>query len=179
MRETFGHLLWESFRRVWGVPAVVLALILTVVFWFYPPATQLPLGPVVIVFICSFIILAVFADLAYRASTRLIRPLPKVVHGRGPIGNEILLCLLEPSELFSYNLAVSFYFIDNSGFERLIGIGGVLNIQEDRRIQVALTDAAAGQDEVLDLLRQNDANVLSRMRIKPSIPHEYFRQVGE
>jgi hypothetical protein len=78
---------------------------------------------------------------------------------------------LEPSELFSHGNAVSFYLKDEDGFEVLLGVGSVMNIQDDERILVVMEKATDGHEEAIHALMNNDKRLLERLRVKPSIPH--------
>ena len=84
------------------------------------------------------------------------------------------LCLLEPSEFFSYDTLVSFYYIDDEEFEQLVGIGTVVNIQENKLIQVELTNPVEGYEGIVKKLANNDAHALKKTVVKPSIPKKYL-----
>jgi hypothetical protein len=86
-----------------------------------------------------------------------------------------LMCLLEPSELFSHDILVSFYNVGEQGREVRIGIGVVENVQtEDRKILVAMTYPAEGYQEEVDKLKRNDAVALQNTRVKPTVPRQYL-----
>jgi hypothetical protein len=78
--------------------------------------------------------------------------------------------LLDKSELFGHDAVVSVYHVDGSDFEQLIGVGYVRNIQENGKIQVLVEEVIANGD-LLNRLAHNDAEVLGRIRVKPSAPH--------
>jgi hypothetical protein len=100
---------------------------------------------------------------------RSLGQLPRVLHGRAK-ADEILL-LLDESELFGHNSLVSVYYVDASEFEELLGVGRVLNIQENRKIQVTFT--ARSNPDVTTRLASNDAAALRSIRVKPTVPVEY------
>ena len=83
-----------------------------------------------------------------------------------------LICLLEPSDWFSYGLGVAFYYVNDDGFELLIGIGRVINVQDDGRIQVGVTRTIGGNDGVVAEIASGSKGKLERVRVKPSIPHD-------
>ena len=106
--------------------------------------------------------------------------LPRIVLGKKPsvqIQGAKVLCLLESSELFSYDALVSFYYIDDENFEQLIGIGAVVNIQEDRKIQVAMFYSLEGHQEKAEKIAQNDAGILKKTRVKPNVPKTYLDMI--
>ena len=93
-------------------------------------------------------VLLTLAHMAYSAIQELSGRLPRVIYsckGTGAFEDHPVVCLLEQSELFSHGMAASFYFKGAGGFEVLIGTGRVLNVQEDRRIQVGLNLAVEGR----------------------------------
>ena len=87
----------------------------------------------------------------------------------GTEGADEFLYLLEPSDLFSHGIMVSFYYNDNN-FEQLIGIGRVVHIQEDKKIQVAMVTAREDSGAIIQRLSNNDAEALKKTRIKPTVP---------
>jgi hypothetical protein len=86
------------------------------------------------------------------------------------------LCLLEASELFSHDTVASFYYLEEGGFETLIGIGIVINVQDDRRIQVQMTRAAEGSEQIVARLAANDNSALGKVRIKPTVPRSFLEE---
>ncbi|MGA9098650.1 MAG: hypothetical protein WB392_06920, partial [Methanotrichaceae archaeon] len=91
--------------------------------------------------------------------------------------NARVLCLVEPSEFFSYDTMVSFYY-KIGDFERLIGLGEVININEDKFIQIELNRLLDGNDAIVERLIENNAECLRRIRIKPFIPKGYLSQLS-
>ena len=66
-------------------------------------------------------------------------------------------------------MAVSFYYKDSVDFEVLIGVGMVINVQDDRRIQVGLRRVAKGQEDAVIKLQNNDSEALQRLLVKPNV----------
>ena len=83
-----------------------------------------------------------------------------------------ILCLLEPSDLFSFGTLVSIYYINPEGFEILIGLGEVINIQDDKKIQVLISDYYNPNREIIEKLSMNNATILKKILIKPNIPKD-------
>lgn len=91
----------------------------------------------------------------------------------------IALCLLSPSDLFSFNALVTFYYF-HGGYERPIGFVEVVNIQDTNKIiQVELNYILKGQEEIVEKLIQNNANCLRKVYIKPIILKKYFKLMRE
>ena len=91
-------------------------------------------------------------------------------------GNSKIICLLDPSPLFSYGTLVSFYYV-NEEFEELLGYGRVVNIQDNKLIQAELTYPNSGQGEILEEISQNNSSTLPRLRVKPTITDNYSEAV--
>lgn len=177
MKNSFWGLIWTSFLRIRGVPIVVIAIVLPLVLWRVSPNTKISLGLALPIGLFCLVLILTLGNAAYESFKRSRRILPSILHARKPFAEtqgEKVLCLLEPSELFSHNVLVSFYYVDEEGFEQLIGIGVVLNVQEDRKIQVAMTWAIKGHVEELERLVQNEAGILKKIRVKPDVPKMYL-----
>ena len=118
-------------------------------------------------------VLITLAHMAYSATQELSGRLPCVIYSRkgaGVFEDYSVVCLLEQSELFSHGVAVSFYFKDAGEFEVLIGTGLVLNVQDDRRIQVGLKHIGNGQEATVSKLQENNSDTLQRLIVKPNVP---------
>jgi hypothetical protein len=152
-----------------------IGLVLTILVWLFGPAATIRIAYVVPAGVISLIILAVVADAGYRAWQLRIPGLPKVLYATNSVSLATsiqLICLLEPSEMFSYGLQVGFYYQNEDGFEVLVGIGHVINIQDDKRVQVGLTRTSLGQERTVELIAQNTKSIVERVRVKPSVPHD-------
>lgn len=170
MKRNFWSLIWSSFMKIQGILIGFIALVATVAVWIFPANINISLGLVLPVLIICIIAILTFANAANEIFKMSERILPKVILGTTLQAN--VLCLLEPSELFSHDTLVSFYYVENS-FEKLIGIGTVLNIQEDGKIQVSMINHIEGFDEIIIKLGQNDNTILDNIKVKPNIPRAY------
>lgn len=82
--------------------------------------------------------------------------------------NACALFLVEPTPLLSHDAIVSIYHLEDE-VEKLVGIGKVINIQNDRKVQVlVLQDYDFG--EKLTLIMNNSKDELNKLIIKSSIP---------
>jgi hypothetical protein len=175
---TYLGLLWHSFVRMHGPLLGVTALAVGIIVWVFKPDERVSLAVTVPAFLTVLIMLVVAIDAGYDAWKLRTPGLPKVLYAKkwDQDGLEVV-CLLEPSELFSYGLQVGFYYKNEDGFELLVGVGGVINIQDDRRVQVGMTSVVEGQEQAVRAICENTKNVIERVRVKPSIPHDVVSRI--
>lgn len=174
MKKSFWGLIWSSFLRVQGVLGVTITILLAVLF---SPNKNISLSLVLPIGLFCVILILALGNAVYEALKISKHVLPVVLVGGKPpnhISGAKLLCLIEPSELFSYDTFVSFYYLGDENFEQLMGIGTVVNIQEDGKIQVVMTCSLDGYEENIEKLVQNDAGILKRTRVKPNIPAKKY-----
>ena len=176
MRQGFWNLVAESFYSAWGAIFTVGAVIVAVLLWLFPPttvdrlSTALPVG-LLLVFVA--LILGRAALLALQTSRQNLPGVIVVRDGPNPI------LLLEPSELFSHETVVSIYHVDDDKFERLIGLGTVINVQQDGKIQVVMHHPTEGYEDIVNRMERNDAAVIRRILVKPTVPARYFERYAE
>lgn len=177
MKKNFWSLIWYSFWRLQSLLGGIIAVALAVILWLFAPNTKIPLAISLPIGILCVMLIIILGHAAYEALNMSSRILPKVLFGKRistQSQRERVLCLLEPSDLFSHDAIVSFYYIDDENFELLIGLGNVVNIQEDSKIQVALTDTVNGHEEIVTKIAQNDSGVLKKIKVKPNVPRTYL-----
>ena len=175
--SSYFNLIWQSFIQTVGFTA--LGILVSLVLWVVNPDSPVPLRYVVPTFTICLALILTFIQASYRSFNQSQRPLPKVILGREPFGthsNAQCLCLLEPSELFSHDSYVAFYILEEGKFERLIGIGAVLNIQSDGFIQAELLKVTIGSDDIVARLKTNDKSVLDRILVKPNAPRRFLEE---
>ena len=169
--------MWESFNKIQGVILVIIAISLAFIFWYFAPQKSISLSLALPIFIVLIFLIMTLINAAY-ISFQLSKPgIPKVILGKKPsstIGKAKAICMLESSELFSYDSLVSFYYIENGNFEQLIGSGNVTNIQDDGKIQVVLEHVIEGQEDIVEKLTNNDKSLLSKTIVKPNLPRIFF-----
>lgn len=176
MRKSFWSLIWGSFLKSQGVLVGLLAFVAAIIFWVYPPTFVISLKFVVPIFILLLLLIFTLVTATYDSYRAGLRILPRLIVSKniGQNKDEIrILCVLEPSELFSYDSVVSFYCHDE-GFEQLIGVGTVINIQEDGKIQVVMTNFLKEHEEKVRKLAMNDAGLLQKTVVKPNVPKTHF-----
>ena len=91
------------------------------------------------------------------------------------------MLIMGQSRRFGVNILVAVYYEEGLGagrreiFERAIGIGPVVNIQENGLIQVLLLPAVVNQSELWQRIPNREMAILPHVVIKPSID---FNSVG-
>ena len=146
-----------------GVASIVVPLI----FWFFSPDDSISLKWALPVLALVFILLPFLGWIACQYSQKSQNILPKLI--RIVPDNMGVICLFEPSELYSHNALVSLFFNDED-YERLIGLGYVFNVQDDKNIQILITQWIPGQEKIKDKLEANNAQVLKKIIAKRSSP---------
>lgn len=99
--------------------------------------------------------------------------LPRVIHGAHNYGK--VICVLSPSPLFIFDSITSIYYSENE-YEKLIGIGRVSNIQENKKIQVEIIKVLDEEENlsIFNNISNNDNTKLSKIIIKPNVSTEYL-----
>jgi hypothetical protein len=194
MKNNFWGLIWSSFNEIQGVLLGLLGFIGSIVLLRYPFNTSIPLDLVIVV---SFFTLLLIATLLMAVNTLLRqnrklesdikqlqevkqtleteikqRLIPKIVRIQKKSSGEIVF-LLEPSELFAYDIYISFYYTDDDGFENLIGIGFVNVIQNNGKVQAILDQPDSNYQNIIDALDRNDPKLIEKIIIKPSAPRNF------
>ena len=80
---------------------------------------------------------------------------------------EVDLFLFSPAEWLSYRYLYTLFAADTDGFERLLGIAEVLNVQDDKRVQIVVTDRASGAESVWSSLDGGSTDYFRKITIKP------------
>lgn len=107
-------------------------------------------------------------------------PLPKVRHvsmleRTGDETVKPLTLLMEPSRFFGVNILVTIFYVNLFGdghdatYEQTIGIGQVVNIQENGLIQVLVLREMSDHAALWQRIRKPEMATLSQVVIKPSI----------
>ena len=154
----------------------VVSIGLPLILWIFPPDGSISLKWALPVLAFVLILLAFSGRMAYQYYQRTQNILPKLIRVE-TIKTEVIW-IFEPSELYSNNAIVSLFF-DDEGYERLIGLGYVFNVQEDKHIQILITQWISGQEEIKDKLEANNAQVLKKVIAKPYVNRSYVEILEE
>lgn len=201
MKDNFWGLIWSSFLDIQGILIGFLGVFITIVLSRFPVKTNIPLDlAIVILFFILLLIVTLFnaasksfseykkakaeleklktknSELELKVNRRL---LPKILLARQPQGKTGLEieCLLENSELLSNNTFISFYYTGEDEFERLIGTGVVLTVQANGKIQALMDKPVSAYQDILEQLARNDAKILDRTVVKPSITRDMMQNI--
>lgn len=172
--KSFFIEVYRSFVRVNGFLLSLVSLVTTLLVFLFPPSLSISIKILLPSGIAFLLVLIVLIDLSIRmyASNRI---LPPVKHGKTPprfYPDAAALLVLDNSPLFSHDTLLSVYFNDD-GYEILIGVGFVFNIQENGLIQAVITRIFGDQHgDVWDKVKANDGSILKRLIVKPSIPRQ-------
>lgn len=192
MKDSFWGFIWQSFLEIYAVPATFLGIIVSVLAWIISSKTQVSLALVITIAVFTLIILITLFHAAYKAfrynqklkaelkqlketNETLINEvnkwrIPKILRVQKDQDQGFILCLLESSELFAVKIRISFYYTDEDGFERFIGVGFIENIQSDGKMQAVMNQPFSTYQSILDRLTNNDNTVLERTIIRPGTP---------
>lgn len=191
MKDSFWELIWSSFQDIQGVWIGLLGFIGSVILVRFPFKTPVPLDFVIIV--TFFTLLFLFT--LFRAISKVFREnqklelessklreinqklevavtqriIPKIRSVQTHPSTGMIICLLESSDLFANLMMISCFHTNDDGFEYLIGVGYVQNIQSDGQIQVAIDepDFSTYAQDILNRLVNNDKKILDRTVVKP------------
>lgn len=174
MKYEFLMLLWKSFEKALGIPGLLLSFILSFIFWKWLPNATIQLYWFVLFLIITFLTITTLIHALYETFVSK-SILPKVITSLEQ--NKKLIILLKPSELFSIGTIVSFYHKDENNYEKIIGLGSVLNIQDnDKIIQVELSKPLLGKQGLITKIKRKNKDVLQKLLIKPYVPKDYFEE---
>ena len=167
MTEKWRNSIGLQFLQIGGVSIVV-----SLIFWIFSPDDSISLKLALSVLALLLILLSFSGRIAYQYYQRTQNILPKLILVK-TIENRGVICIFQPSELYSNNAIVSLFF-DDEGYERLIGLGYVFNVQEDKHIQILITRWMSGQEEIRGKLEDGNAQVLKKIIAKPNVNRAYF-----
>lgn len=175
--KNFWSEIWQSFIRVNGPIFGLIAAVVGVAGFFVLPDSTMPIKWAILTSVIIALSFAVLVDLTVHAYQAARRPLPAVTTSY--LENGILLLLLGPSELFAIGVLVSIYWLDRD-FEIQIGIGSVTNVQTNGRIQVRVERMSEPpRPELWQRIQDRETAVLKSILVRPSVPLEVLRGLGE
>ncbi|MCK9376481.1 MAG: hypothetical protein M0P73_10040 [Syntrophobacterales bacterium] len=170
MKDTFVNLLYESLLKIKIFPSFLITVTLSIILWTFKPDVKLSIVIILPIILILLLLIATLFIAAYDSHHRGKHILPRVILGRE--SSSRILCVLEPSPLFSHDTLVSFYF--NEGFEQLIGFGRVINVQQDGKIQVILIKSFEEYVDIITKMSKNDSTILTKIIVKPTVPKAYI-----
>ncbi|AFY71517.1 hypothetical protein Pse7367_3276 [Thalassoporum mexicanum PCC 7367] len=183
MKKSFWGLIWESFLAVNGLVVGILGVVLAVLLWRFPPNATISLPVVVILGSVCFIAIATLfyaAQVVFAASNQNL-PKVKLVKQLKALSSEeetYTILLLSSSVLFSFDSFASIYYVEDDDFERLIALGVVVNIQQNKIIQVEILESI-DSSRVSELTNIERREQWKKLRVKPNISRSIIRSWEE
>lgn len=179
MKKNFGDLIWSSFFEIQGVLIGFLGIGITIVLSRFSFKTQIPLDLVIGIALFMLLVVVTLIKASYQSfktaqelSQLQKLVIPKILYVSKEPSSQApfqLRCLIGNSPLFSNDTCISFYYTDDEGFERLIGMGVVLTVQDNGKVQALLDIPILGYQAILEKLGNNDLKIISRTVVKSNI----------
>jgi hypothetical protein len=167
--KTFFEHMMKSFWDAYGHIMAFLGLFIALFTYLATPSGKVPTWIFVVAMLVGLYLVIWFLFAAWSAFHGKVLGTPSVIAVKTPpkaITGSIALLLVGPSDLYSHDSVVTIYYVEEE-FERPIGLGKVLNVQDNKIIQVLVT-RDLGFDHWSGIIA-NDAGHLRRMRIKPTV----------
>jgi hypothetical protein len=173
------RILWDSFRNV--VLPVLTVCGFALAWLAYAGISgdvKIPLYVAAALVSAGLLVMSALAEAVYRIQNASRPILPAILTVQAPRNERSgILCLLGPSPLFSVGMAVSFSWLDDHGFEVQVGFGQVLTVQQDGRVQAALTIPIPGYQDTLSRMENNDKEVLEKILVRPYVSFQALADV--
>ncbi|HIF9354077.1 TPA: hypothetical protein ACX6RJ_002082 [Photobacterium damselae] len=177
---TFSDRVFASVLNRWGAAVAVIGLIGTLAPIYIDLTGTVGIKYVLAIVIFGFVVLIFLLRLAFEAHNDSMLKSPKVLGIQDPPSTykeygEALL-VLEPSDLISHDSLVSVYYIDQNqqSLELFVGLGRVLIVQNDKRIQILVLNTEESDKSITEI-KSNAQNDLKFVFVKPSVPHRFLQ----
>lgn len=182
MEEKFSNLIHSNFKKNQGWLIGVISLITSILLWIITPSTVVPFGLILTLLILAFFLMYIFADSGHEIFNKYLNlihktKLPRLIRVIEREGKQILLA--RPSQLFSHDMVVSIYLVDNDKFEELIGFGFIINVQEDGILQIELIKILESFKDGFEKMIANDIKILENVIIKPHLSIKFIDMLRE
>lgn len=173
---TFSERLWKAILKSWGGAITLISFVASIAAYFVVPNTATVKMNIffVIVMILVALIIVLFRA-AYDANTDASVILPKVRRVISPpksYEKASVLLIVDPSNYLSHESSVTLFMLEDD-YEQLIGVGVVINVQNDKKVQVAIYKNDESE-ELLSQLKENKKHDLERLILKPSVPRAFL-----
>lgn len=175
--KSFQDYIWSSALSSGMWIFVVVTGICSIVAYFLSPNEAVSIKYMAATIFITFAFISVAITTAYtiykelRESLNSLPLRPKVIYARNPpkyYSESICVLITEPTEILTNDSIVSVYLLV-SQFEELIAIGKVINVQDDKKVQVLVTydhDLERYKDNIIN----NDKDILEKIVLKSTIP---------
>lgn len=167
---------WHALK---GVPSFI-GFLATIVSISWDPNDTFSARWALLIGLLLLAVIAALVETSWRAIRAATQVLPKVLQSKKPaVGTEPLLLLLEPSPLYSFGDMVTFYQVSDDSFEDLIGVGAIVNVQQDGKIHALLQRPVPEFSNLIEQLTKNDAALRDRIRVKPNVQRAHAMPITE
>ncbi|WP_013322920.1 hypothetical protein [Gloeothece verrucosa] len=174
MKYSFWGLIWASFWEIQTFWIGFLSLSLTILFSFLAGKTPIPLywvlifGTIALLLIATLVKAVNTAFKEYQNLKTFVIPRILATKKKSTATGLQIEFLLDASNLFANDMYVSFYYIDDYGYELFIGLGYILTIQSNGKIQALLEQPNLVYQEILEKLANNNSVIREKTVVKPS-----------
>jgi hypothetical protein len=173
--------LYKILRNICGLLGLYitsLGVILGLIAWNNNPGKLIEIKLITLSIIASIslLLIIVLTTFIVKLLECIEPPFPKIITVK-PLNGSILI-LLGQSNIFSHGSLVSIYCI-NDGYEQLIGLGEVINIQDDKRVQILLTQRVSPDEDIYKKLLENNATVFEKILIKPYVQNNMIKSYSQ
>jgi hypothetical protein len=172
MKTTFWGLIGSSFLEIQTFWYGFLGFVATIFFTIVTGKTLIPLYWILILLSIAILTLATLFRALYKAFDgyeKLRRSnLPRILSSYKEEDTSCILCILEYSEIFSYQMMVSAYYTNQDDLPVLIATGFVEEIlyQNHQKIIIKLNILEPGYQKILEKLGNKDKSVIDKTVIK-------------
>ena len=168
--------IWKALLKTWGGVFTFVSLVASVLVYFITPDTDtIKINIFLVVIFLLLAIIVIFLRALYDANTDANVSLPrirKVLEPPKSYEKASALLLVDPSNLLSHDSSVTLFILEDD-YEQLVGIGVVVNIQDDKKAQVALFKNDESE-QLISQLKENKKYDLERLVLKPSVPRAFL-----
>ena len=176
-KESYFYLLWDSFLTSFSAIVGGLLGIFAFVSWILKPEQSIPLS-VCILFVGFLVFLLLvfikFSTILYnnkkqKCTVLCIREPYKNVNLEGSV-----MALTTYADYFTENGLVTIFYLEDD-FERKIGIGRIVNIQENKKVQILIysIDPEFSREKLLS----NSKELLEKLLVKPIVKLDYLEEI--
>lgn len=168
-KESYFYLLWKNVWNSISIMTGICGIALAFVFWIWKPEqnVSLELCITIGVFIFFFFFVFVRFSIDLYANKKQNCTVLTIIETYGKFKDtNNVIALTTCIDYFTENGIVTVFYLEN-GFERQIALGKIINIQEDKKVQILFFEIDS--DFSTETLLKNNRELLNKLRIKPII----------
>lgn len=168
-KESYFYLLWKNLWNSISIITGIFGIVLAFVFWIWKSEQKVSLtlcitiGVVIVFLLFVFVRFSIelYANKKQNCTVLTIME----TYGKFKDKNNVI-ALTSCIDYFTENGIVTVFYLEN-GFERQIALGKIINIQEDKKVQILFFEM--DPDFPTETLLNNNRELLDKLRIKPII----------